>query len=186
MNRKQQKIREAKGLTLIELIITVSILGIMAFVAMPGILGGIQRAGVNGASRQLTEDIRLTMSNALTRGVQARLVLFDQTGQALNPNPGGTTLNDVTKANKYRIEVRTSPSASWPAVSDTLGGNTNVLTEWKDIAQDYRGVRVTTGNTVQFNSNGFLTVTANQDVAVQGSGGTKTVRTSPIGKATII
>jgi len=58
-----------------------------------------------GASRRLTEDIRLAQSNAITRGAQTRLIVFDQAGAVPNPEK----LNDPTKANKYRIELRSFP-----------------------------------------------------------------------------
>lgn len=174
-----------RGINIIELSIAVSIVGILAALAIPGILGSIQRSGVDGASRRLAEDIRLAQSNAITRGVQARLVAFDQTGVAPNP-PSGTNLSDVSKANKYRIEIRSGASATWPAVTDTPGSNSNILTTWHDISGQYRGVVVTTGNALLFNSQGFL---ANSviplTIVLQGSGGTKTVQTSVIGKATV-
>lgn len=171
-----------KGVNIIELAIAVSIVGILAALAIPGIVGGIQRSGVDGASRRLAEDIRLAQSNAITRGAQTRVVAFDQNGVA--QNSGSPT--DATKANMYRIELRAGASAAWPALSDTPGSNVNVLTTWNDIGGQYRGVAVTTGNTLLFNSQGFLTNSAVPlNIVVQGSGGTKTVQTSVIGKATI-
>jgi len=172
------------GMTMVELATAVMMLGILAAIAIPGILGGIQRTGVDGASRQLAEDIRLAQSNALTRGAQARLIVFDQTG-VVPTSP--STITDTTKANKYRVELRSSASASWPALTDTPGGNPNVLTVWNDIASQYRGVAVTTGNAVIFNSLGGLTnSTIPATIVLQGQGGAKTVQTNLIGKATIL
>jgi len=175
---------QPRGMTLVEFVITLVIIGVLAGVAIPAILGGIQRRGVDGASRRLTEDIRLAQSTALTRGVQARLVVFDGTGMA--PNfPGTGNLSDSTKANKYRIEIRTSATASWPGLSDLPGPNSNVLTEWNDIASNYRGVSVTTGNTVVFNSMGGLVNSSAPSIILEGTGGTRTIQTNLIGRATI-
>lgn len=173
-----------RGINIVELAIAVSILGILSAIAIPGIVGGVQRSGVDGASRRLAEDIRLAQSSAITRGVQARVIAFDQAGTA--PNPGSSSVTDTTKKNMYRIEVRSGATASWPALTDNPGTNANVLTVWQDLGNQYRGVAVTTGNILIFNSQGFLANSAvSLNIVVQGSGGTKTVQTSVIGKATI-
>jgi prepilin-type N-terminal cleavage/methylation domain-containing protein len=184
MNPARNPLNKPRGVTVIELVMVVAIFGIMAAVAIPGVLGGIQRTGVDGASRRLAEDIRLAQSNALTRGMQTRLIAFDQTGTA--QNPGSTAITDTTKKNMYRIELRSGPSASWPALSDISGGNANVLTLWNDLGNQYRGVAVSAGNALIFNSQGFLLNSAAAlNITVQGSGGTRTVQTSVIGKATM-
>ncbi len=170
-----------RGFNIIELATVVAIVAVLAAIAVPGILGGVMRAGVDGASRQLAEDIRLAQSNALTRGAQARIVVFDQGGTA--PNSGYAS--DSTKDNMYRIEVRLGPSASWPALADTPGTNSNVLTLWNNLARQYQNVRVTTANTVTFNSQGFPSSASAINIVLQGDVGTKTVQTSTIGKATI-
>jgi prepilin-type N-terminal cleavage/methylation domain-containing protein len=177
--------RRARGMSIVELSIVMAILASLSSIAIPGILGGIQRRGVDGASRRLAEDIRLAQSSAITRGMQVRLVAFDQTGTA--PNSGYTT--DPTRANQYRIEMRAGATATWPTLADSPASNANVLTHWKDLGGSYRGVNVTAGNTVAFNSQGFLTGSGtplNITVTMAGPGGTKSVQTNPIGKATIL
>ncbi len=170
------------GVTLTDLATVISIVGTLSAIGMPGILGGINRAGVDSASIRLTEDIRLAQSTALTRGAQARLIIFDQTGAV----PAPTNITDTTKANMYRIELRTGDSAPWPAISDNPGNNPNVLTVWNDLGTQYRGTAVTTGNAVVFNSQGFLgNSVVPLNIVVSGAGGTRTVQTSVIGKATI-
>ncbi len=181
-NTGRQTGSEPPGFNIVEVLIALSIIGILAGVAIPGILGGIQRTGVDGASRQLADDIRLAQASAITRGVQSRLVAFDQTGVA--PFPTGTALSDSAHKNLYRIEIRSGPSAAWPTLADSPGTNGNVLTTWNDLGQFKVGV--TNGNTLMFNSQGFLANSASTlDIVMLGSGGTRTVRTSVIGKATI-
>lgn len=177
--------KSPRGMTIVELSITVAILASLTSIALPGILGGIQRRGVDGASRRLAEDVRLAQSSAITRGMQVRLVAFDQTGTALNSGFG----TDPSKANLYRIEMRAGATAVWPDLADSSASNANVLTPWKDLSGNYRGVTVTAGNTVTFNSQGFLTgsgMPLNITITVTGPGGTKSVQTNPIGKATIL
>ncbi len=170
-----------RGFNIVELFIVIMIIAVVSGIAIPGILGGIQRAGVDGASRRLAEDIRLAQSNALTRGAQARLVAFDRSGAA--PNSGYST--DASKANMYRIEVRSGPSASWPTLGDSPATNANVLTPWNDLGKNYGGVQVTTADTVAFNSQGFPNSASAINLVLAGPGGTRTVQTSVIGKATI-
>jgi prepilin-type N-terminal cleavage/methylation domain-containing protein len=175
---------KTRGFTAVELVITVSIVAILAAVAIPGIVGGIQRSGVDGASRRLAEDIRLAQSSAISRGAQTRLIALDQTGTA--PNPGSSPIADAAKANMYRIELRSGAMAPWPTLADTPASNANVVTVWNDLGRQYRSVAIATGNSLIFNSQGFLTNSAmSLSIVLQGSGGGKTVQTSVIGKATI-
>ncbi len=182
--KKCKIMRGPAGMTLVELLTGLIILTVLTAVGMPGILGSIQRTGVDGASRRLAEDIRRAQSNALTRGVQARLIVFDQTGVVpTTPTP----TNDSTKANMYRIEIRSGAAASWPALTDTPGSNANVLTAWSDLGGQYRGVWVDTGNVVLFNSiGGLINTTVPATIVVQGAGGTRSIQTNAIGKATIL
>ncbi|MGE5849926.1 MAG: Tfp pilus assembly protein FimT/FimU [Candidatus Methylomirabilota bacterium] len=174
---------DPKGMTLVEFLTAIIILGILCTIAVPGILGSIHRTGVDGASRRLTEDIRLAQSNAITKGMQTRLVVFDQSGSV--PDPGN--LNDPAKANRYRIEMRSGPLAPWPSVNDYPSTNSNVLTVWQDLGTQYRGVAVTQGSAILFNSQGFLmNVLAPVKTVLQGPGGTKTVQTTVIGKVTVL
>jgi prepilin-type N-terminal cleavage/methylation domain-containing protein len=173
--------RHPKGFNILELAIVIAMIGITAGIAIPGLIGGIQRRGSDGASRRLSDDIRQAQSQAITRGAQSRVVVFSNSGSA----PGSSYASDAAKANRYRIEIRISPSASWPALTDNPGSNANVLTTWNNLAE-FGGVRVTTGNTVVFNSQGFLAnSTATLSVVLVGADGVKTVSTSVIGKATI-
>ncbi len=176
--------RSQRGYNVVELLIVLAIMTLITGITLPGIIGGIQRTGVDGAARRITEDILLAKSSALTRGVQARVIAFNQNGVAANP--GSADITDTSKANMYRIEVRTSPTASWPDLSAYPGPNSNVLTTWYSLGNDYKGVSISTGNTIVFNSQGFLANSnVSLNIALQGATGNKTVQTSVIGKATI-
>ncbi len=170
----------SRGFQLVEFVTVLVIIGTLSAVAVPGIVGGVLRAGIDGATRQIAEDIRLAQSHAFTRGVQVRIVVFDSTGTA--PNSGYVT--DASRANQYRLEMRSSGSASWPALGDKFGSNQNVLTQWTDLNRSQR-VQVTTGDTITFNSQGFPTGGAAINIVLQGTS-TKTVQTSAIGRITIL
>jgi prepilin-type N-terminal cleavage/methylation domain-containing protein len=179
------------GFNVVELLIAISIMGLITAIGLPGIIGGIQRTGVDGAARRLAQDLRLAQAAALTRGVQARLIAFNQAGVA----PRGATaagdncsssVTDSTFANMYRIETRSSASANWPPLTADTGGNSNVLTVWNKLGADYKGVNITSGNTICFNSQGALAYsTSTLNIVAQGPGGTKIVQTNVIGRAQV-
>ncbi|HSB82367.1 MAG TPA: hypothetical protein VLM91_26630 [Candidatus Methylomirabilis sp.] len=178
------KRNDPPGFSAVEMIITVGMLGALAAIAIPGILGGIERAGVDGASRLLADDIRLAQSHAISRGGQTRLLVFDSSGVA--QVPGGTNITDTSKINSYRIEIRYSPTASWPSINDNVGTNANVLTAWQNLGSLYRGVNVTTSNVLIFSTlGGLVNSTTVLNNVLQGSAGTRTIQTNVIGKATI-
>lgn len=186
---RYRKWNDPPGFNAIELLIAMGIMGLIIAIGLPGIIGGIHRTGVDAAGHRLADDIRLAQATALTQGVQARLIAFDQTGVA----PRGATaaadncassVTDTTHANMYRIETRSSAGADWPALTADLGADINVLTAWSRLSADYKGVSITTGNTVCFNSQGFLAYSASAlNIVAQGPGGTKKVQTNVIGRS---
>ncbi len=183
--RRERK--SPSGFNVIELIIVLAVMATITGIAVPGILGSIQRRGVDGASRRIAQEVRLAQSHAISRGGQTRLLAFSSLGVATIP--GGTNITEATLANRYRIEIRYSITAAWPALSDTPGNNPNVLTAWQDIQNLYGVVAITTANVPIFTTLGGL---ANypgsplQIVLLGSSGTTKTVTTNSIGKVTIL
>lgn len=170
------------GFTMAELLMGMSISAILTGVSMPSMLNMIQHYRADAAPRQLMADLRFAQSQAIARGMQARLVIFDANGQAT-----GAGYTDATKANRYRVEARPS-GGSWPALADTMATNGNVLTEWLDLAADYRQA-VTQANAVAFTSRGSLqNSTASLDTVLQTApgGAARTVRTNPAGRVEIL
>jgi prepilin-type N-terminal cleavage/methylation domain-containing protein len=185
------KRNDPPGFNVVELLIAMSIMGLIVGIGLPGIIGGIQRTGVDGAARRLAQDLRLAQAAALTRGVQARLIAFNQAGEAPRGATAAgdncsTSVTDSTHANMYRIETRSSAGADWPPLTADTGGNSNVLTVWNKLGSDYKGVSITTGNTICFSSQGSLAYsTSTLSIVAQGPGGTKVVQTNVIGRSQI-
>lgn len=181
--RRTWRTRGAAGYTVMELAIGMAISGVLAGVSMPNILGSIQRYQADAAPRQVMGDLRYAQSQAVARGMEARLVIFDAAGQAT----GAGYAADATKANRYRVELRPTGGA-WPVLADTMASNGNVLSEWLDLARDYRQ-SVTQANAVVFTSRASLqNSAASLNIVLQTvpGGAARTVRSHPSGQVEIL
>ena len=173
----------AAGYTFMEVSVGVAITGIMAAISMPNMVETIQRHRADGASRQVMADLRYAQSQAISRGMEGRIVIYSDAGVAT----GSGNANDAAKANRYRVELRPTGGA-WPAVTDTMASNSNVLSEWLDLAHDFNQ-SVTTPNAVVFTSRGSLQNSAsNLNIVLQtrSTGRVRTVRTHLSGLVEIL
>jgi type II secretory pathway pseudopilin PulG len=127
------------------------IAGLLIGAAMPAFLSMVQRARVDGGSRQVLYEIRSAQSLAISRG---GVFGFHWGG---DPAIGGPP----PLASQYRIELDTTGACGFPAVGAPVDG-TNVIRGWFDLAGDYPGVTIQSiqdANTtviggVMFNSRG--------------------------------
>lgn len=72
--------RAARGLTLVESLVTVAVLGILASVAIPSIEPMRERRHLEGTAAQLETDIHWARSLAVARNEVVRLALFTTAG----------------------------------------------------------------------------------------------------------
>jgi prepilin-type N-terminal cleavage/methylation domain-containing protein len=96
MRTHRDRLPRRNGFTLVELACVLVVITILAGIGMPTVLGRIQRAQVTAAARQISEDVQMTQSRAITQGIQTRLVAFDHAGNA--PDPSGAPLSEPSKA----------------------------------------------------------------------------------------
>lgn len=119
-----------RGVTVIELVVVIAVIAIMAGVAMPLLLGAMQTARIDGAVRTIVSDLRNSQSLAVSRGGCA--------GVHFGIDPA------VSRPNEFRTERNANCSAvGWPAPTDFVGGNPNVISNWYNLPLDYQGISIT-------------------------------------------
>lgn len=123
----------SNGFTMVELLVAIVIAGILVGAAMPSFLGLIQGSRLNAATRQVVSEIRAVQSLAVTR---SGVFGFHWGGDPGPPAAG--RLNS-----EYRIERDPTEACGWPAPTDTMATNANVITEWRDLSVEYPGITIT-------------------------------------------
>ena len=170
-----------KGITAVELLIAVAVLAILVGASMPLFLSAIQTSRFDGAVRRIVSDLRYTQSLAVTNGGCYGL------------HSGSDPL--VGRPNEYRIERGGCNGVGWPAPTDTMATNANVITEWYNLGQEFDGVSITSlrdnaninVNGVIFNSRGasvnpFIAVAYPVRITVANApGGTRTIEVRSTG-----
>lgn len=76
--------RGEKGFTLVELMIVVAMLGIVAFMAYPSIMGAIQNYKIRSAASDIAGNIKLTRAYAIKEATRNYLITFNSTSKLYN------------------------------------------------------------------------------------------------------
>jgi len=117
-----------KGFSLIELLVAITIAGILIGVGLPSFLGLIQRSSINAGTRQVMYEIRAVQNLAVTRG---GVFGFHWGGDPLAGLP----------LSQYRIIRDTTGACGFPAPAAPQDG-TDVVRTWFDLAGEYPGITI--------------------------------------------
>lgn len=152
------KIKNSRGFTLIELALTVALLGIVTITAIPKVNTTEQAVALDAASRSFESDMKYAQSLASVTG--------DTHGVRVN--------NDAKTYSVYRKDAN--------GVETTVSSPHNHQPMQTDICQKYSGMSFTPSAqpvTVEFDSNGKPITQANQQINIfNQSGSTKTITVS--------
>ncbi|MDD5222769.1 MAG: prepilin-type N-terminal cleavage/methylation domain-containing protein [bacterium] len=80
--------KNQSGFSLIELIIVVAIIGIMATIAIPSVRGMMQRAKLKAAGREITMELLLARSQAISTGTSKTVIFNVGAGTWVVPDKG--------------------------------------------------------------------------------------------------
>lgn len=86
-----------RGLTLVELLIVLSILGVMTSIAVPNLLSYLPKYHLNGAARDLTTDLNYARMRAAAGNVEYRL-LFSIGSESYEIQQGDSSLGSTSWA----------------------------------------------------------------------------------------
>lgn len=120
-------LKNRKGLTLTEVVVTLSILGIMAAISVPSYISWLPRHRLQTSTRQIYDDLNLAKIRAVKNNTDACI-----------------TFNTV--AETYTVFLDPDGSSSWTA------GDTMI----KDNVTLENGVDITAANTCGFNNRGLF------------------------------
>ncbi|MCZ6480302.1 MAG: Tfp pilus assembly protein FimT/FimU [Candidatus Methylomirabilales bacterium] len=107
-----------RGVTLIEILIIVTLLVVMAGVAMPWFLGVIESYRLRVAAWELAGDLRLARQKAVTTQVRHRICLSG----CDSPVPKGGYLLEREEAPLWKLDVVRADLPDGIAISDNAGG----------------------------------------------------------------
>ena len=111
-----------RGFSLIELVLVVSITGILAAIALPRMAGATARHRVEATARRITADLALAQRNAVTTG-SSQTVTFDVSADSYTLN-GMQHLDHASL--QYEVRLAAEPYRA-TLLSVNLGGDAQIV-----------------------------------------------------------
>lgn len=114
--------RRRSALTLVELVITILIMGILAGMATPKFTGALQRMRVESACRRIRADLAFARQSAISKSASQAVEFTVNSG--LYTMPGVSSLDRAASA--YFVDLAAEPYEV-SILSASLGGDARVL-----------------------------------------------------------
>lgn len=148
----------ATGVTLIELVVTISIAALLIAAAIPPFGNWISNAKVRSVAESLQNSLRLAQAEALSRGQQTVLVLTS----------GPPAWNATPVANGRNWAVHAQPLANSEEAAATASSSTHPYIDGSTYATQ-QGIAVTGPALLCFNSSGRIVTSTSVAVPNAGS-----------------
>lgn len=108
MGNKHVAISDIEGFTLIELVMIVSILGVLALISIPAYMSWMPSYQLKGAARDIYSNLQLAKLEAI-KGNTNCIVNIDVAGNTYNLVQGGSQIKDVSLDNYGKGIILTEP-----------------------------------------------------------------------------
>lgn len=133
-----------QGVTLVELVIVITILGVMAWIAFPN-FAPFHEIKLDAAARRVAADLRYAQSRAIGRRI-VHGILFEPSAERYTvfaPNAASPLIDPIDRSGPMRVDFTSGGEFQGVAISSaTFGSTTGVTFDFFGVPRDTAGVEL--------------------------------------------